>query len=524
MPKIFISYRRKSWGFTHRLADQLRERLDADVFVDVDSIDQTDFESAIVNHLRKSDVVLLVISETTFADRIHRDDDWVRREIRETLERKIPLALVCVEGLLPPSGLPEDIKDVARMQGVNFYPEYFTPGVEKLTDFVTKVSSIRRRTAPLPAPPSDPAPAERAIGGKTTLDEALALMEKDDYDKAIFLLEALRDSGYTSKFFKVDDLLETARQHAHEAERRRNAQIEYDDIAPVVKSRVTRSQGLAAFQQWSEEYPDLVKALDTQNLRELIAPPQPKAPAALKRPTSLDLMPQPFAWIEIPNKGYSIAKYPITNAQFAKFIEADGYKEEKWWTKEGWQKCQEGWHYDGGWKASGKAWTQPRYWNDSEWNGAEQPVVGVSWYEAVAFCLWMSEVTGEKIMLPTEDQWQYAAQGDDGRDYPWGKKWDASRCNNNVDSKGIGKTTPVRQYEGKGDSPFGVVDMAGNVWEWCLTDSENKTNDINSYVTYRVLRGGSWDSIYSDYFRCDNRNWNSPLNRSNLNGFRVSRS
>jgi formylglycine-generating enzyme required for sulfatase activity len=240
-------------------------------------------------------------------------------------------------------------------------------------------------------------------------------------------------------------------------------------------------------------------------------------------PTSQSLMSAPFDWIEIPKKGYSIAKYPVTNAQFEKFIEAGGYKQQNWWTKEGWQKRAEGWHYDGGWKASGTPWTQPRYWTDNKWNGAEQPVVGVSWFEAVAFCLWLSETSGEKIMLPTEDQWQYAAQGDDGRDYPWGKQWDASRCNNNVDKKGIGKTTPVTQYEGKGDSPFGVVDMAGNVWEWCLTDNNNKTNDINSDAMDRVLRGGSWDGDDTGGFRCDYRNGDDPDDGDSDGGFRLSR-
>lgn len=243
---------------------------------------------------------------------------------------------------------------------------------------------------------------------------------------------------------------------------------------------------------------------------------------SLGEPTSL--MPDPFDWIEIPNKGYSIAKYPVTNAQFAKFIQADGYNTQKWWTTEGWQKRLEGWHYDGEWKASGTPWLEPRYWNDSKWKGDTQPVVGVSWFEAVAFCRWLSDATGEKIMLPTEDEWQYAAQGDDGRIYPWGNDWNPALCNNNVDGKGVGKTTPVRQYEGKGDSPFGVIDMAGNVWEWCLTDYKEKTNDINSPANSRVLRGGSWYDISSINFRCADRSNRYPRNGDNDYGFRLSRS
>jgi formylglycine-generating enzyme required for sulfatase activity len=222
------------------------------------------------------------------------------------------------------------------------------------------------------------------------------------------------------------------------------------------------------------------------------------------------LLPAPFAWVPIPGKGYSIAKYPLTNAQYKLFVDAGGYKQSKWWTKAGWKQRES------------EKWTEPRYWQDSTWNGDEQPVVGVSWYEAVAFCVWLSETSGEKIMLPTEDQWQYAAQGDDGRAFPWGNDWDGIRCNNNVDSKGIGKTTPVRTYEGKGDSPFGVVDMAGNVWEWCLTDYDTKTNDVNSDANRRVLRGGSWSNYGTDFFRCVYRSWSLPHSRDYGWGFRLA--
>jgi len=248
-------------------------------------------------------------------------------------------------------------------------------------------------------------------------------------------------------------------------------------------------------------------------------------------PSSLDLMPAPFAWVDIPvgqvtleaKDGYygggqtfnvdafQIAKYPVTNAQFAKFIDAGGYENRQWWTDAGWDYCQN------------ENLVQPRFWTEAEWNGAAYPVVGVSWYESVAFCLWLSEVTGEKIMLPSEVQWQRAAQGDDGREYPWGNDWDKTRCNNNVGNKGTGKTTPVTDYEGKGDSPYGVVDMSGNVWEWCLTQFENGSQDLNSNNS-RVLRGGSWYYDVTDVFRVAFRSGFIPNARLNGWGFRVSRS
>lgn len=232
----------------------------------------------------------------------------------------------------------------------------------------------------------------------------------------------------------------------------------------------------------------------------------PQTPAS-----SLDLMPAPFAWIDIPGKGYSIAKYPVTNAQFARFVDAGGYHARDWWTKAGWE--QQEYHRS----------TEPVYWRDSQWNGAEQPVVGVSWHAAVAFCLWLGAMTGERIMLPTEDQWQYAAQGDDGRAYPWGNEWDGDRCNNSVRPYASRGTQPVTRYEGKGDSPFGVVEMTGNVQEWCLTDYENKTNDIQSDAYWRVLRGGSYNLTGDTLYRCDSRGKSDPFKRADSWGFRLAR-
>ena len=99
----------------------------------------------------------------------------------------------------------------------------------------------------------------------------------------------------------------------------------------------------------------------------------------------------------------------------------------------------------------------PSYWNDSNWNDPNQPVVGVTWEDANAYCSWAGK------RLPTEAEWEKAARGTYGRKYPWGDLWDPSRANSG-ESK-LGKTVAVGSYSG-GVSPYGARDMTSNVWEW----------------------------------------------------------
>ena len=303
----------------------------------------------------------------------------------------------------------------------------------------------------------------------------------------------------------------------------------YAELIEIVERRNPPVIFNRRWAEYTKLFPnDIVEGVfDPRGFAARAAPPASPPPARLSSSMVPALLPAPFAWVEIPGgrgtmatnesnvtlsipaQTYWMAKYPVTNVQYAVFIEAGGYTTQRWWTAQGWKKRQT------------EDWKQPRYWTDETWNGADQPVVGVSWYEAVAFCRWLSEMTGEKIMLPTEAQWQYAAQGDDGRAFPWGNEWDAGRCNNNVAGKGIGRTTPVRQYEGKGDSPFGVVDMAGNVWERCLTAYETGRSDLDG-LDARVLRGGSWGLTNTDSFRCVFRSWGLPGGRLNYRGFRLA--
>ncbi|RQW04556.1 NACHT domain-containing protein, partial [candidate division KSB1 bacterium] len=157
---------------------------------------------------------------------------------------------------------------------------------------------------------------------------------------------------------------------------------------------------------------------------------------------------------------------------------------------------------------------EPAYWKDKRFNGDDQPVVGVSWDDAKAYCDWLSQENkkGDKFRLPFEAEWEWAA-GRGARKYPWGDDEPTPQLAN-YDGK-IGNTTPVGSYPA-GATPDGLMDMAGNVWEWCEDwyDAKKKVD--------RVLRGGSWYFNESGLL-CSYRVRNNPYYRNYNFGFRLVR-
>jgi serine/threonine protein kinase len=206
--------------------------------------------------------------------------------------------------------------------------------------------------------------------------------------------------------------------------------------------------------------------------------------------------PAGIEWIEIPageflygeekkpfyiRKTYQIGKYPVTNAQYQLFLDANpDYKVPDDWDS---QHCI---------YPPGKE---------------HHPVVHVNWHDAQAFCRWAN------CRLPTEQEWEKAARSTDGRVYPWGNEWVAGKFCNSADA-GIGTTTPVDEFP-EGVSPYGVLDMSGNVWEW--TESKHEAGN------FFVLRGGSW-SPYGNLLRVANRHFGVPSYRNFSVGFRCARS
>jgi formylglycine-generating enzyme required for sulfatase activity len=231
---------------------------------------------------------------------------------------------------------------------------------------------------------------------------------------------------------------------------------------------------------------------------------------------------------------FEIGKFEVTNAEFYQFVLARGYQTKACWLiSNGSQDAEAGWK-----QIPGNGLIQPRFWNLSEtpWDTCQAsnlpnaPVIGVSWFEALAYCQWLSAVTGQKFTLPTEAQWERAARGTGaGSKYPWGNVWDGTAANWDDSGKtdGFSFTAPVGHFE-RGKTPGGCYDLAGNAWEWCLdwyaeyaaTASDNPTGPLLG--SERVVRGGSWKSI-SRTLRTAARTKLGPVSANTHVGFRLVR-
>ncbi len=208
---------------------------------------------------------------------------------------------------------------------------------------------------------------------------------------------------------------------------------------------------------------------------------------------------------------YRISRYPITVAQYNTFVEAGGYAKQQYWTKAGWQ-----------WRKENQIEGPDEY--RAVFQTSNHPQVGISWYEAVAFCNWLTDVVQYEVRLPTESEWELAARNTDGRNYPWGAKFSADRCNMN--ETGIESTSAVGLFP-NGNALCGAADMSGNVWEWCSTQWQSNYEKYQERVkedlegdSGRVLRGGSFN-VNVNGARCAYRNDVSPHVRYGSFGFRV---
>lgn len=208
---------------------------------------------------------------------------------------------------------------------------------------------------------------------------------------------------------------------------------------------------------------------------------------------------------EVTIPAYAIGIYPVTNEEFAYFI----------------QKM-------------GRLAAKELLWDSNQPSEKQRrlPVTGVSWYEAKAYCDWLSEATKRSYSLPNEAQWEKAARGTDGRFYPWGNQWEPTRCNSDLN-----QLVAVDAFEAQ--STYGCYDMVGNAREWTTTlwgttpqepderylspwAADGRDNQAALSVVRRIYRGGRGETAVS--FRCAQRGSYLPERpgpRRQRHGFRV---
>ncbi|MBF0347878.1 MAG: SUMF1/EgtB/PvdO family nonheme iron enzyme [Magnetococcales bacterium] len=199
---------------------------------------------------------------------------------------------------------------------------------------------------------------------------------------------------------------------------------------------------------------------------------------------------------------FYLAETPVTNQQYRRFLEEN------------------------------QTHPRPEYWNDERFSNDLQPVVGVTWNDAMKYCEWFSQESGKEFFLPTEAQWEYAARGTEGRRFPWGNDAPTPEHACFGLDLGTGKPTPVGQYPA-GRGPFGHLDLAGNVWEWCRDawDGNAYQKSAASVVKdplvitgdqdWYAVRGGSWGYPAVSLRSCYRNRSRAGLRSGNL-GFRLA--
>ena len=171
-----------------------------------------------------------------------------------------------------------------------------------------------------------------------------------------------------------------------------------------------------------------------------------------------------------------------------------------------------------------KSREQPDSWSNGELNNPSQPVVGITWFEAVAYCAWLSETTHGNYRLATEIEWEAAARGSRGLIFPWGNRLDPARANS-AQSR-IWRPSPIGAFAASGgNGPFRTEDQAGNVWEWTSSlyrdyPYDPTQSELPDSTEKRVMRGGSWD-YNRDFCRSTFRRYYIADNYDNDIGFRV---
>lgn len=527
-PKIYISYRPEDYAdWAQSIRDWFALRLgpvnvvaDLEIPPFVASVDYY-----LRQRIRECDVFILVIGPNwrrLLTENLQRSEDITRLEIRIAIDEGLVIRPIYTLGApaLRESELPQDLRSIARFPA-SVLTDNFEASMEVLIQETTTVAQTE------------------LVLSQVEVDERYTAFEEaylnNRLTDALDLLEEIHTYGQLAGAFRLQ-----VQQRIRQLKRRiqfQEGKPIYERIGHLINQNPVH--GYYTLQQFIAEFPEVG---DPNNLLGALRPhlnditkdktllENPDTPteqrlaigdywASIPDPRPgvgiiTELIPD-ISWIKIPGgeftfhfdqrielPTYYISRYPITYSQFKAFIDDGGLENEAWWKDLAPQEFP----------------PQPR------WAIGNYPRLRVSWFDAIAFSRWLSNKLGLMVRLPSEEEWEKAARGPNGSIYPWGENYIAGYSNINEVISGVSETN-LRQPTAVGVFPhaashYGVEDMIGNIWEWCLNVFDDPAIMTIGGDDARTLRGGAWssDRLFAHTFR---RRGEAPVTRLNDVGFRI---
>jgi len=463
--RVFLSYARVDKTLCERIAALMNS---FDVWYDGRILVGDEWWAEIIKQLQRCDCFVYLLSPASVAS----EYCWTEYEIARKTGKYIFPVLIDQDTMLPDSLraihyvdfshgiMVEPVKEL--LNGLFYVEELLQQGGGGIDQFGEELEDLN---------PADWQPPASDSDIDYLVEQAAAAFDAHDYDRAVYLLRQMEVRGDQVAHVNIKIMLEKAEAAVEERSSLRDLENEYLEIAALVMDEDMRPYGVEAFERFQRDYPNY----DPDNLAAICAAHDMLRVDWCKVPGGPVTMRREKQVMEYYVPDFAISKYPVTNMQWQAFVDAsDGYCNEYWWEYA--LAAQQ-------WRREHREAFRP------DLSQPDHPCVNVSWYEAVAYCCWMSYRLGMNITLPTEQQWQRAAQGDDGRRYPWGYDFDETRCN--TKEYGAGLTVPVTWFPA-GASPYEVMDMVGNTWEWCINGDGGIDARGPEGHFQQIVKGGSY--------------------------------
>jgi formylglycine-generating enzyme required for sulfatase activity len=475
MGHLFISYSHKDEDYVHHLREDLLKQ-GFSVWTD-DRIDSdVPWPKIVQDHLNNCDALILIVSENTF------ESEWAQKEVSRAKRIGKPVFSILILGNMWPS-----VESTRDMDGKNkeLLPEKFYERLALVTprdEHRVKETLTKREPAPKPALSPQAELVEASSEGPAAEAPKFNIKQIGWWVLALVgalgIVVVLWLNG-TFRFASVPVPTNSPTVH------------------PLVIASLTPTRAITATPITATPGSSSLATTADQSASIILVPPGNFIMGSYKG--HADETPIHTVYLD----AFYIDKYEVTNALYKSCVDAN--------------VCI--------FPQFDNSYSRQTYYGDSRYD--QYPVIGVTWEMAKAYCEW------RKARLPTEAEWEKAARGTDGHMYPWGESIDPSRANynDNSDPNYVGDTSKVDAYS-SGVSPYGLFDMAGNVWEWVAD-----IYDANYYASltlpianplgptsglYRVIKGGSWDSNGFD-LRSARRNFNDPSKANVYLGFRCAR-